>query len=103
MSNRPKFIHDTRRIVSVNPEGCALFRCDESALVDLDMMELVVHEDFKGLARLRMRVLRERRRIKPYQYLYRRCDGSMFWAAVVTVHLDGDQFETTLIYLGERT
>lgn len=86
----------------MNQAACALFRCEESALVDLDMMELVVHEDFKGLARLRMRVLRDRKKIKPFKYQYKRCDGSHFWASVVTVHLDGDLFETTLIYLGEK-
>lgn len=98
----PKFVHDTKRIVSVNAAGCELFRCPESALVDLDMMDLILHEDFKGLAKLRMVMMRTRKRLPPIRYYFLRCDGTAFYGAVTTEHLEDGTFETTVIYEGEK-
>jgi len=99
---RPKFIHDTHRIVLVNLAGCALFRCEADALVDLDMMELLVDPGFRGLARLRMTLLREHKQAPPIRYQYRRCDGTIFWASVTSRSLGEGLFESTLFYEGEQ-
>jgi len=101
MSELPSFVHDTRHILFVNAAGCALFRCTPEALVDLDMMELLIDDDFRGLARLRMSQLRDNREVKPMRYRYRRCDGSAFWATVNSGSLLDGTFRTTLIYEGE--
>jgi PAS domain S-box-containing protein len=99
MSNdEPKFIHDTRRIIAVNAAGCALFRCEECALIDLDMMELIADEDFRGLARLRMALLREHGHAPPIKHPFRRCGGSIFWASVLSRRLADGTFETTVTY-----
>jgi len=96
--DQPAFIHDTWRIVDCNEAACTLFRCDKDALIDRDMMELIVSPDFRGLARLRMLMLRENRLLPPMKYKYLRCDGSKFWATVTTKILFDGNFETTLTY-----
>ena len=96
--DEPKFIHDTRRIISVNAAGCALFRCEAMALVDLDMMELIADEDLRGLARLRMKMLRERGHVPGFRYPFRRCGGSVFWASVTSRTLGDGTFETLVTY-----
>ena len=92
------FVHDTRHIISVNQAACKLFRCDAVELVDLDMMELITNEDFRGLARLRMRMLREHGHAPKIKYPFRRCDGSMFWATVTSEKMSGEQFMTIVTY-----
>jgi len=94
------FIHDTHRIISVNDQGCVLFRCYHEALIDMDMIELLVDEDFRGLARLRLNMLQEHHELHPMRYKYRRCDGTAFWATAMSREIEGG-FETTLEYEGE--
>lgn len=97
MTSEPaKFIHDTHRIVDVNCAGCELFHCHRSALIDLDMMDLIVSPDFKGLAKLRLRMMREMIAMPHIKYKFQRCDGSHFWGTVSTVHLSDGLFETTV-------
>lgn len=97
----PTFLHDTKNIIWANAAACALFRCDLEALVDLDMMELLVDEDFRGLARLRMSMLRDNKKVRPMSYMYRRCDGTAFRASVDSRNLGGGEYETVLTYEGE--
>jgi hypothetical protein len=97
----PKIMHDTRIVIDVNEAGCALFRCEPLALVDLDMLELLVRESDKYLAAQRMMQMRLHGRITPFTYLFRRCDKTKFWAAV-TSERAGQHFETTVIYIREE-
>lgn len=102
MSCPAKFVHDTRHIVDVNPAGCDLFRCNHDALVDLDMMTLIISPDFRGLARLRMQMFREMKMMPAIKYKFIRCDGTRFWATVHSVaHGSDGLFETTVVYEGE--
>ena len=101
MTDRAQFVHDTRRIVAVNVLMCELFRCEPYQLVDLDMMELISNETFRGLARLRMVMLRERGTVPAFTYYFRRCDGTRFAAEVKSERLDDGDFRTTLFYLRE--
>lgn len=96
VSESARFVHDTRRIVSVNCAGCELFRCHESALIDLDMMSLIVSPDFRGLAKLRMQLMREMITMPGIKYKFQRCDGSHFWGTVTTQPLGDGLFETTV-------
>ena len=100
MCSLPKFIHDTRRILSVNDAGAALFRCEAVDLIDRDMMELLSDVNYRGLARLRMVMLREQWAAPParFSYEYLRHDGSTFWARVESEPLGEGLFETVLIY-----
>jgi PAS domain S-box-containing protein len=103
MISLPTFIHDTRRIVEVNEAGAELFRCDPVALVDQDMMDLIASDEMRGLARLRLRVMREQGHAPEIRYPFLRCDGSTFWASLSSRRLDVDGlFETVLIYEGEE-
>jgi PAS domain S-box-containing protein len=97
------FIHDTRHIISANSAACVLFRCEEVALVDLDMMELIADPDLRGLARLRMRVIREQdiNQLRDIKYPFRRCDGTVFIGSVISRLLDDGNVETTVKYEGE--
>lgn len=101
MSDPPSFIHDTRHILYANAEACELFRCELEGLIDLDMMELIVNPEFAGLAKLRMTMMRQEQIPPPFKFKYRRCDGSKFWAWVVSQSLGNGEFETTLIYDSE--
>lgn len=102
-ANPAIFIHDTRRIISVNDAACKLFRCERIALVDLDMLELIASEDMRWLAKLRMSVMRDRDPPLPnIKYPFRRCDGSIFWASVFTRLLSDSSYETTVVYEYER-
>lgn len=97
-----RFIHDTRRIISVDAAGAALFRCEPLALIDRDMLELISNDDMKGLARLRLRYMKDHERMPDVCYPFLRFDGSVFWASVSTRRRDDGNFETTLVYTGEE-
>ncbi len=98
----PKFVHDTRHIISVNAAACQLFRCEELGLVDLDMMQLIDDSNgMRGLARLRMKMLREHGQINSIAYPFMRCDGSVFWGSVTSRILPDGTFETTVQYRHE--
>lgn len=101
-SDDPKFVHDTRRVVSVNAAGCALFRADPLALVDSDLMELMPDDERRWLASLRLSSMRKGQSPPPFAHIFRRHDGSLFYGAVVTDDLGGGLFETTVIYLMEK-
>lgn len=95
-------VHDTQRIIAVNKEACELFRCEPLALIDSDLLDLIASEDMRGLAALRMRVMRERGVPLPnIKYPFFRCDGSIFWGSVFTREIP-DGFETTIIYEFEK-
>lgn len=101
-TDEPKFIHDTRHIISVNESGCELFHCPEEALIDLALTELIAHEDHRGLARLRLTQMRIHDEIPPFIYVFQRCDGSQFYAAVVSDRIGAGQFETRVIHIREK-
>lgn len=86
--------------MAVNEAACELFGCEPIALVDLDMMELLVRESDKYLAIQRMKQMRVHGEIVPFTYLFRRCDGSRFWATVTSERV-GEHFETQVIYVRE--
>lgn len=104
MTDPAIFIHDTKRIISANNAACQMFRSQRIALVDLDMMELIGSDDLRGLARLRMRVLREGRELPlpNIQYPFLRGDGTVFWGSVKTRQLRDGTYETTVTYEYER-
>ncbi len=96
MTDPAKFIHDTRTIIEVNPAGCALFRCEALALIDKDMLELIATEDMKGLARLRMSIMRDGDHwpLPAIKYPFLRGDGTIFWASLKTERIGDGKFET---------
>lgn len=99
----PRFIHDTLRIISVNQAGIELFRGDEIGMVDADLMDfLPEEEDRRWLVKLRLEQMRRNREMPPFVHVFRRCDGTLFHAAVVTDRLGQGQFETTVVYLAEK-
>lgn len=97
------FIHDTKRVISVNNAACEMFRCEWISLVDLDMIELINSADMKSLARLRLRVMLEKGPPLPnIKYPFLRCDGTTFWGSVFTRRLRSGEYETTVMYEYER-
>lgn len=104
MTDPAIFIHDTQRIISVNNAACRLFRSQRVALVDLDMLELIASHDMRGLAKLRMRILREGRELPlpNIQYPFLRGDGTVFWGSLKTRKLRDGTYETTVTYEFEK-
>ncbi len=100
--NVPRFVHDTNRIIDVNPAACELFRCEPIALIDREMVDLLIDNTYRGLARLRLAQLATHARLPPFLYLFHRCDGSEFWGCVLSNRLDDVRFETRVIYIDER-
>lgn len=97
------FIHDTKRVISVNDAACIMFRCEWLGLVDLDMIELIDSSDMKSLARLRLRVMLEKGPPLPnIRYPFLRCDGSVFWGSVFTRKIRSGEYETLIVYEYER-
>lgn len=98
------FIHDTRRVISANNAACMMFRSQRIALVDIDMLELIASEDMRGLAALRMRVLREGHGppLPNIQYPFLRGDGTVFWGSTKTRMLRDGTYETTVTYEFEK-
>ena len=84
-------IHDTYVIVDVSEKILLLFRCEREALIDRSVLEIVATDDFRGLVKLRMRMLREIGEVPPVRLPFLRCDGTCFWAMVsmVAAHDDG--------------
>jgi PAS domain S-box-containing protein len=98
MMDPAKFVHDAVHILEVNDAGCCLFHCDRSALIDLDMLQLIASPDFRGLASLRLKLMREMRTLPNIKYKFIRCDGTRFWATVTTTLRADCHFETVLTY-----
>lgn len=98
-----KLIHDTYRVISVNAVACELFRCDERGMVDQSMLDLIASEDMRGLARLRLGIMRDNQRddLPDIKYPFLRCDGSVFWGSITTRKLSQGVFETTVLYEDE--
>lgn len=97
------FIHDAKRVISVNDAACIMFRCEWIGLVDLEMTELIESSDMKALAKLRLRVMLERGPPLPnIRYPFLRCDGTVFWGSVFTRKLRSGEFETSVVYEYER-
>lgn len=103
----PKIRHDTRIVIDVNEAGCALFRCERIALVDLDLLELLPGSSerdraYRWLAALQLYEMRQGRVPAPFVYEFRRHDGTLFYGAAATERLDSGEFETTVLYLRDK-
>lgn len=104
MSDVPKFIHDTRRIISLNEAALELFRCEPIDMIDADLMEFLPNDaDRRWLVNLRLGQMRKGGAMPPpFSHVFRRCDMSEFWAAVTTDRLPDGTFETTVLYIKEK-
>lgn len=93
------FIHDTKRIIHANNAACELFRCEEWQLIDRDMLDFIP-EDFKDLTRFNLHTTGKGKGtlIKPRQYDFVRCDGTVFSGEVSSRQLDDGNIETTVAY-----
>jgi|WetSurMetagenome_2_1015567.scaffolds.fasta_scaffold456500_2 PAS domain S-box-containing protein len=88
--------HDTHVILDVDDGFCDLFHSDRATLIGLELTGLIWSEDFQGLLRLRMRVLREQGQVPPVLYLFHRFDGSRFYGRVVTEKIDDGQYRSAI-------
>lgn len=93
--------HDTYRITAVNKAACEMFRCDENDLIDTRTINGIHDKDFKGLVKLRFKVMRESGDLPPQKLPFTRSDNTRFWAEVETHNIGGGLFETTITYLYE--
>ena len=94
-------LHNTFTIISASPAACAMFRCEESDLLDLDLIEIVSDESMQGLAALRLKVMRIGTQLHEQELPLWRPDGSKFWAKVITHRLEEKCYESELTYLYE--
>lgn len=93
--------HDTSRITAANQAACALFRCDDDYLIDRRIANGITNDDFKGLAALRLKMMREGGELPPQKLPFMRHDNTKFWAEVKTRPIGDGLFETVLTYLYE--
>lgn len=95
------FRHNTHTIIEADDNACIMLRCDRLALHDRSMLDLIYSDEFKGLAKWRLRHIRERGELKSQRLPLLRFDGSVFWAEVQTRRIDAHTFESTVTYLDE--
>jgi PAS domain S-box-containing protein len=91
-------IHDTLIIIDCNDAACELFQCDHDTLVGFSIFDLVWSDDFRGLSRLRMRMLREHGVVPPVEYLFHRFDGSRFYGRVATKKVLDGQYQSIITF-----
>ncbi len=94
----PMIWHDTKVIIEANDEVCALFRCDKQDLIDRSLLDAIARDDMRGLAKARLKVIREKGDMPPQDLPFIRHDGTRFWAKVQTKRLRNDYYATTFIY-----
>lgn len=93
-------LHNTYTIISVNQPALDLFRCEPWQIIDQDMLWLICDPSFVGLAKMRLKTIREHD--LNYQDLpLWRFDGTKFEGRVQTYRISDKEFESTVIYLYE--
>lgn len=99
----PVIIHDSFTIFEANQAALDLFRCDFEDILSRPLTSLIAIEDFNGLVRLRMALLREHGHIPDVSYPFNRKDKSIFWGRVSThpFFLRPGLYESEVIYQGE--
>lgn len=99
----PVIVHDTYTVFEVNQAALDLFRCDYDDMLARPITALIAIEDFNGLVRLRMALLREHGHIPDVSYPFNRKDKSMFWGRVSTrpYLLRPGLYESEVTYQGE--
>jgi PAS domain S-box-containing protein len=91
-------LHDSLIILDVTDAFCQLFRCDRDTAIGLSIFDLLIQQDFQGLGRLRMRLLRDMGRIPPVTYLFNRFDGSLFYGDATTEKIEDGKYKSIIIY-----
>ncbi len=94
-------IHDTRVILDADFAAQELFRADPGQLLGYSLVALVDDADLRGLARLRLRLLRETPDRVPQEvdYRLRRFDDSAFFGRVTTTRLPDGRWQSIIEYL----
>lgn len=95
------FRHNTHTIIEADSNAYIMFRCEPVMLHDRSMLDLIADEDFKGLARWRLKHIREKGELSSQKLPLLRFDGSVFWGEVKTRRIDEHTFESTVTYLDE--
>lgn len=95
-----EILHNTFTIIAANDAACSMFRCEESDLLDLDLVGIVADEDMQGLARLRLNAMRTHALHAQDLPLWRP-DGSQFYARVQSYRIDDKTFLSVLAYQHE--
>lgn len=91
-TTRPLLVHDTVRVLYANAPACALFGCEALTLTSRNVLDLVISEDFRTLAQVHMRILREHGGAPEIEYPFIRCDLTVFYAKVASEQLDQGRF-----------
>lgn len=88
MEPKPFLAHDTIRVLYANDAACALFHCEALSLASRSVPDLIVGTDFRKLADIHMRILREQDGAPEIEYPFLRCDDTVFWAVVTSSKFD---------------
>lgn len=91
-------VHDSFTVIDVSDALCRLFRCEREDLLDRSLAGLLASDDFGGLAKLRLRLLRESGSVPPVRYPFRRPDRTCFWALVTTAVRKDGLYNSTVLY-----
>lgn len=89
---QPLLVHDTIRVLYANDQAGSLFRCGALALVDRYVLDLIVSDDFRTLAKIHMKILHEQGEAPAIEYPFVRCDATVFWAMTSSGKFDDGIF-----------
>lgn len=89
---RPFLAHDTIRILYANEAACALFHCEPLTLASRSVLDLIVGDEFRTLARIHMKILHEQGEAPNIEYPFIRFNMSVFWAMTTSGQFDDGIF-----------
>ncbi len=96
-------IHDTRVICDVSARALELFRCERADLIDVSIFDIIPDPEYRGLARARMKHIRERGDLSEQALSFIRPDGTTFDAMVQTRKTAEGTWVSYISYQGEYT
>jgi PAS domain-containing protein len=97
-NGKATILHNTFTIIAANEAACAMFRCEEADLLDLDLVEIITDESLQGLAALRLKTMRELRDLGDQDLPLWRPDGTKFWVNIKTRRLEEKLYQSELKY-----
>lgn len=97
-------IHNGTIILEVNDAFLELFRCDEHAILDRRIEDIISEPDLRALAVLRGKYIMQNKDDRDYsqEYEFLRFDGSRFWGVALSTRMDYDRYKTVIKWEYDR-
>lgn len=91
-------IHNGETIAEVNDAFIELFRCDNVAIIDRRVEDIISGADFQALARFRGKYIMQDGGTIEYRqhYEFSRFDRSRFWGESISQRIDEQHYRTVI-------